>query len=174
MNDFQFFVAHAKREFQQRKIIMRANLPFFVASIVVLIISACVIPDSELKIEQLSIANGELERASYQVEIARNNSSRKKGLMFREVLPSNQGMLLDYKSSTKMAIWMKNTYIPLDIIFINHDGIIVKIHEGAVPLSTKQILSESKVRAVLEINAGQIKTKGIRVGDKVTYPSFYR
>ena len=156
------------------EIIMRATLPFFLSGIIVLIISACVIPDNELKIEDLSIYNGEIERASYQVEIARNLSSRRQGLMFREELALNQGMLLDYKRSAKMAIWMKNTYLPLDIIFVNDAGMIVKIHEGAEPLSTKQISSESKVRAVLEINAGQVKTRGISVGDKVTYPSFDR
>jgi uncharacterized protein len=154
--------------------LQRVNQSFFVVSIIVLITSACVIPDSELKIEGLSIYNGELKRASYQVEIARNNSSRRQGLMFREALPLNQGMLFDYKPSAKMAIWMKNTYIPLDIIFVDDEGMIVKIHEGAEPLSTKQIFSERKVRAVLEINAGQVKSRDISVGDKVTYPSFYR
>ena len=154
--------------------IMRAKLPFLLLGIIVLIISACVIPNNELKIEYLSIYNGEIERASYQVEIARNKSSRRQGMMFREELALNQGMLLDYKRSAKMAIWMKNTYLPLDIIFVNDAGIIVKIHEGAEPLSTKQISSESKVRAVLEINAGQVEIKGISVGDKVTYPSFDR
>jgi hypothetical protein len=85
--------------------IMRAKLPFFLLGIIVLIISACVIPNNELKIEDFSIYNGEIERASYQVEIARNKSSRRQGMMFREELALNQGMLLDYKRSAKMAIW---------------------------------------------------------------------
>jgi len=133
---------------------------------------ACTHPEMKQKLHEISILDGTIEIVSYQVEVAKNNSSRKRGLMYREVLPANQGMLLDYRHSGKMAIWMKNTYIPLDILFINSSGIIVKIHEGAEPLSTRRIESGAEVRAVLEINAGQVRENEIKVGNRVKHISF--
>ena len=85
--------------------------------------------------------------------------------MFRESLPSGHAMLLKYGSEKKVAIWMKNTYIPLDLLFIDDSGVIIKVHRGAVPLSTDSIYSEQRVRSVLEINAGQIDEYMIQVGD---------
>ncbi len=128
--------------------------------------------ETKLKREEFQIFDGNTLKVAYQVEIAESKSSRKRGLMYRKSMASNYGMLLYYKRPANMAIWMKNTYIPLDIIFIDINGVILKIHEGAVPHSTKRIESDSRVRAVLEVNAGQIMEFGIKPGDQVRLPSF--
>ena len=115
--------------------------------------------------KEFTIFGDESPRVSYMVEIAGEDWSRRRGLMYRKELPPNQAMLLKYNSSRKVAIWMKNTYIPLDLLFIDEHGKIVKIHRGAVPLSTESILSEQAVESVLEINAGQADEFLIQVGD---------
>jgi uncharacterized protein len=145
---------------------------FLIVWLISLYLSGCVMVETKLKREEFQIFDGDTLKVAYQVEIAESKSSRKRGLMYRESMASNQGMLLDYKRPANMAIWMKNTYIPLDIIFIDINGVILKIHEGAVPHSTKRIESDSRVRAVLEVNAGQIVEFGIKPGDQVKHPSF--
>ncbi len=137
-----------------------------------LYIPACTIAQTRPGMQELSILDGTIEMVSYHVEVAKDTASRRRGLMYREVLPANQGMLLDYRRLGRMAIWMKNTYVPLDILFIDANGVIVKIHEGAEPLSTKRIESGSEVRAVLEINAGQVRRYGLRAGNRVRHASF--
>jgi uncharacterized membrane protein (UPF0127 family) len=134
--------------------------------------TACVIVETEPELHEFHIVDGKTEKTSNLVEIAATSSTRKSGLMYRKILESNHGMLLDYKRAVNTAIWMKNTYIPLDIIFIDINGVIVKIHEGAEPHSIKTIESEGKVRAVLEINAGQVRQHNIRPGDQVLHSSF--
>ncbi len=134
--------------------------------------TACINAETKPRLEEFNIIDGDIEKVSYQVEVARDNASRRRGLMYRKELSPNRGMVLDYKHSRKVAIWMKNTYIPLDIIFIDKTGIIVNIHEGAEPLSIKTIESAGEVRTVLEINAGQVEQYGIKVGDQVRHASF--
>ena len=87
-------------------------------------------------------------------------------------MPSDQGMLLDFKADRDVAIWMKNTYIPLDLIYIDRRGLIVYLHRGAVPHSEESIRAGASVRAVLEVNAGQIDRHGLSVGDTVVFRSF--
>jgi uncharacterized protein len=137
-----------------------------------LCLSACAIVETEHEREEFRIVEGNIEKATYQAEIAADSGSRRRGLMYRKSMDPEHGMLLDYKRPTNMAIWMKNTYISLDILFINEKGVIVKIHEAAEPLSTTSIKSETEVRAVLEVNAGQVSLHKIRVGDQVRHPSF--
>ena len=151
---------------------MTAKQQFIILCLISLCFSACVVTETKRKLEEIQIVEGAIDKVSYQVENVVSKSSRKRGLMYRKSMDPNQGMLLDYKRSGKMAIWMKNTYISLDIIFIDANGVIVKLHEGAEPLSTKRIESESRVRAVLEVNAGQIREHGIKVGDQVRHSSF--
>ena len=153
---------------------MTAKQQLIVLSLIYLCFSACTTAETKRRLEEIRIVDGNTERVVYQVEVATDTSSRRRGLMHRKALAPDHGMLLDYKSSGKMAIWMKNTYIPLDIIFVDMHGVIVKIHERAEPLSTKRILSESEVRAVLEINAGQVREHGIKLGDQLRHASFRR
>lgn len=109
----------------------------------------------------------------YKVEVASKSEDLAKGLMYRDHLSSDHGMLFlfDEKHPQPVAMWMKNTYIPLDMLFLNKSNIIVAVYENAQPMSLKLIRPQTKenVFAVIELNAGDIKKHHIKVGDKVLY-----
>jgi uncharacterized membrane protein (UPF0127 family) len=109
---------------------------------------------------------------SFSVELAVNDEQRARGLMFRRELPEGRGMLFDFHREQPITMWMQNTYIPLDMIFIRGDGRILSIAENTEPLSTRVISSGGSVRAVLEVIAGTAKKLGIRPGDRVSHPIF--
>jgi hypothetical protein len=88
--------------------------------------------------------------------------------MFRRELPEGQGMLFDFQFDQNVAFWMKNTYIPLDMLFIRSDGRILRIAENTEPLSERNIPSGGPVRAVLEVIGGTAKKLGIAAGDRVS------
>ena len=111
---------------------------------------------------------------SFAVELVANDADRAKGLMFRRELPEGRGMLFDFQREQEVAMWMQNTYIPLDMIFINADGRIRRIAENTEPLSTATISSGGPVRGVLEVIGGTSKKFGIKVGDRVGHPIFSR
>ncbi len=104
---------------------------------------------------------------SFTVEIAADAAAQQKGLMYRRSLPPDAGMLFDFYDSLNVAFWMKNTYIPLDMIFIRADGTIANVAADTVPLSLKEVPSKGPVRAVLEINGGRAKELGIEAGQVV-------
>jgi uncharacterized membrane protein (UPF0127 family) len=108
----------------------------------------------------------------FSVEIADTEPEREKGLMFRKELPEGQGMLFDFHREQEVGFWMKNTYIPLDMIFIQGDGRILRIAENTEPLSTRIIPSGGPVRAVLEVIGGTARKLGIAPGDRVAYSIF--
>ena len=108
----------------------------------------------------------------FSLELAKTLSEKQKGLMGREKLNERSGMLFLYDKPHQVAFWMKNTIIPLDIIFISSSGRISYIHHNAKPFSTKSILGGFDVLAVLEINGGMSKLEGIMVGDTVKHPFF--
>lgn len=105
---------------------------------------------------------------AFAVELAITNAELERGLMFRKSLPEGQGMLFDFKVDQPVSFWMHNTYVPLDMIFINGRGRIAHIAENATPMSDKLIPSGYPVRAVLEVIAGTADKLGIAVGDQVT------
>ncbi len=109
---------------------------------------------------------------AFSVEIANNDVERAKGLMYRKDLPLGQGMLFDFDREQDVAMWMQNTYISLDMIFIRGDGRILRIAENTEPLSTRIISSGGPVRAVLEVIAGTARKFGIAPGDRVAHPIF--
>lgn len=111
---------------------------------------------------------------SFSVEVVDNDADRAKGLMFRKSLPEGTGMLFDFKTEQDVAFWMQNTYVPLDMIFIQADGRILRIAEDTTPMSTKQIPSGGPVLAVLEVIAGTARKLGIAPGDRVANPIFSR
>src|SRR5262249_24035919 len=108
----------------------------------------------------------------FGVEMASTPEEQAKGLMYRRELPEGQGMLFDFHHEQPTSFWMKNTYIPLDMIFIRADGRILRIAENAVPLSEALVPSGGPVRAVLEVNGGTAKKLGIAPGDRVAHPIF--
>jgi uncharacterized membrane protein (UPF0127 family) len=103
----------------------------------------------------------------FKVEVAGDHASQEKGLMFRKTMAANAGMLFDFHTTVMTTFWMKNTVLPLDIIFIRPDGTISSIAGNAVPFSEAPIPSSEPIRAVLEINGGRAKALGIEPGDKV-------
>jgi len=107
---------------------------------------------------------------SFNIELATTDQDRALGLMFRRSLPENAGMLFLYDPPQPAAMWMKNTLIPLDIVFISPEGTVHRIESGAEPFSTSLIPSEGTIAAVLELNAGQADKIGLKRGDKVVSP----
>ncbi|AVT81438.1 DUF192 domain-containing protein [Rhodopseudomonas palustris] len=108
----------------------------------------------------------------FTVEIATTDQEREVGLMYRKSLPDGQGMLFDFRPEQQVSMWMKNTYIPLDMIFIRGDGTILRIAENTEPLSTRIIASGGPVAGVLEVSGGTAKKLGIAAGDRVAHPLF--
>src|SRR5262245_16901511 len=108
----------------------------------------------------------------FTVEIAVTDEERAKGLMYRRELPQGRGMLFDFKRDVNATMWMKNTYISLDMIFIRANGTIQSIAENTTPESEKIIAAGGPVRAVLEVVAGTARKLGIRPGDRVAHPLF--
>src|SRR5262245_10516389 len=108
----------------------------------------------------------------FAVEMASTPEEVARGLMFRRQLPEGQGMLFDFHKEQPTSVWMKNTYIPLDMIFIRADGRIVNIAENRVPLSETLVPSGGPVRAVLEVIGGTAKKLGIAPGDRVGHAIF--
>ena len=110
----------------------------------------------------------------FQVEIADTDATRAQGLMFRKSLPARHGMLFEFPQDQVITMWMRNTHISLDMIFIRKDGTIARIARNTVPMSERTISSGVPVRAVLEVNAGTSRRLGIAPGDRVAHPMFAR
>jgi hypothetical protein len=106
-------------------------------------------------------------RHAFTVEIAETDAQRAQGLMFRSRLAPDGGMLFIYPADRRLSMWMKNTLIPLDMLFVASDGKVVGIHERAVPHSLRSIASPVPARAVVELAGGTVGRLGIRVGDRV-------
>jgi uncharacterized membrane protein (UPF0127 family) len=108
----------------------------------------------------------------FAVEVMRDDASRSRGLMFRRHMAPDHGMLFDFERVEPVTMWMKNTYLPLDMVFIRQDGTVSRVAADTEPLSTAIISSEGPVLAVLELNAGTAAKLGIKPGDKVDHPMF--
>jgi uncharacterized membrane protein (UPF0127 family) len=108
----------------------------------------------------------------FEVELATNDAERARGLMYRKRLGPYEGMLFDFYKEMQVSFWMKNTLIPLDMVFIAANGTVKHVHANAVPMSTETISSRFPVRAVLEINGGSAALLGIKPGDTVRHPIF--
>jgi len=109
---------------------------------------------------------------TFHVEVVREEKDRNRGLMYRRHMAADHGMLFDYDPPVDIAFWMKNTYIPLDIIFVGADGRIIRIEENATPLSLAHIPSGGPARGVLEINGGLSAKLGIGPGNLVHHALF--
>ena len=138
---------------------------------IILLLTACIIGTDakSAPISPLFITLSDGQNIRFEVEVASSSDDLAKGLMFRKKMPTNNGMLFDFGENRQVTMWMKNTLIPLDILFITMDGTIVSMAERTVPLSLESIHSRHSVRYVLEINAGATSKFGIKVGDKISH-----
>jgi uncharacterized protein len=151
----------------------RLGRRFILGAPFLLVASAACSQDSDIKYDRSSlvIVTGSRE-IKFDVEMALTEAQREHGLMFRKELGPYEGMLFDFFREQQVSFWMKNTLIPLDMVFIAGDGTIKHVHANAVPMSTDTIPSKFPVRAVLEINGGSARLLGIKPGDKVKHPIF--
>jgi len=125
-------------------------------------------PESGLPVIALSIEHGGRQH-DFRVEVARSTAEQAMGLMFRRSLGEDEGMLFPMSPPRFASFWMKNTVIPLDIIFIGTDGRIVNIAANAEPYSEENRRSAAPVRAVLELGGGRAAQLGIGPGDPVKW-----
>jgi uncharacterized membrane protein (UPF0127 family) len=108
----------------------------------------------------------------FTIELAATPGERARGLMFRRSMRPDHGMLFDFQTPQPVAFWMKNTPLPLDMLFIDATGTIVRIAADTVPFSETPVPSEQPIRAVLEVNAGTAERLGIELGAKLRHPIF--
>jgi uncharacterized protein len=109
---------------------------------------------------------------AFQVEIADDDATRERGLMNRRYMAADRGMLFEFDRDAPVSFWMKNTYIPLDMIFISRAGVVTNIVADGEPLSERVIPSGPPCAAVLELNGGAAAAIGLKVGDKVRHQFF--
>lgn len=151
-----------------------AFLPMFRALFPALVLwLAMVGAKAEASLERLEIvtATGAHE---FQVELADKPSERSKGLMYRKSMPENQGMLFDFHVEGPVMMWMKNTYIPLDMIFVSRQGVVTHVAANTVPMSEEVISSGGPAYAVIELNAGVADRIGLKAGDQIRHRAFRR
>jgi len=122
--------------------------------------------------DSLVIETAAGQRHRFTVELALSSAQHAQGLMYRRMLAPDAGMLFLYGHERDVMMWMKNTLIPLDMLFIAADGRVVRIAERAVPGSLETIPSGKPVTAVLELNGGTAARLGIAAGDRVRYAAF--
>lgn len=140
---------------------------FLVAAVIVAVAPAM----AATEIERVVIETAAGERV-FKVEVVREEKDRNRGLMYRKRLARDGGMLFDYDPPQDVAFWMKNTYVSLDIIFIDATGKIITIAAKTKPLSLDRIPSHGEARGVLEIKGGMAAKLGINVGDRVRHALF--
>lgn len=113
-------------------------------------------------------------RDQFTIWLADTPAQQQQGLMWIQQLPPDHGMLFLLPQQRPMSMWMKNTYVPLDMVFFDAKGRILRIHEHAVPLSEAIIDSGVEVAGVLEILAGEARRRGMQVGDRLLHPRLGR
>lgn len=128
--------------------------------------------DVQFARDVLSIETRSGDVFEFSVELAESSAQKSRGLMFRREMADNAGMLFLHQRDRVLTMWMANTFLPLDMLFIARDGTIARIQENTIPQSRDVISSRKRVRAVLELNAGTARKLGISVGDKVAYERF--
>ena len=137
----------------------------FVLPVLLFFITACFETDKNpvSELSPLYIGSGK-NQIAFNVETALSNDEMATGLMYRKSMPEENGMIFVFPSPRNTAFWMKNTYIPLDMIFIDENNKISGIVENVPPLSEDLVYSPAKTKAVLELNAGTAKAKNLRKG----------
>ncbi len=145
---------------------------FLGMAVATLMLVACAATSTVAQTEDIVITGKRGKQEAFQVEVVSKDEDRARGLMGRTSLPERGGMLFVFQTVQSSAFWMKNTLIPLDMIFIDESGKIVKIHSMAVPHSREVIKSGVPVKAGLEINGGMARKLGLKAGDIVHHRVF--
>ncbi len=133
----------------------------------VLMPPALALPRSDLLVQTAS------SEFRFEVEVADDPAERAEGLMYREAMADNAGMLFLYPAPQPVQFWMKNTPMSLDLVFVRADGTIARIAANTTPFSEDMIPSGEKVSAVLEVKAGMMHQLGVRVGDRLKHPTYF-
>jgi uncharacterized membrane protein (UPF0127 family) len=147
----------------------RLRLAFLMLPVLALLGGVRAVSAAELQPVEIITASGV---QVFSVELARTDEERATGLMYRKELADGRGMLFDFGNEQNVAMWMKNTFVSLDMIFIRGDGRILRIAENTEPQSTKIIASGGPVKGVLEVVAGTARKYGIAPGDRVAHAMF--
>ena len=127
--------------------------------------------ENSLKALQIITVKGVV---TLSIEVMKTPEQQAQGLMFRQSMPDDQGMLFDFGIERPISMWMKNTYMSLDMVFVTSDGRIHRVEENTEPLSEKMIFSGVSIRAVLELKAGTARRLGIKQGDKLVHSIFLK
>jgi len=127
---------------------------------------------AKMRVDRLWLVTGSGQETPIDVEVAEAPKEKELGLMFRTELADNQGMLFPFGEPREISMWMHNTYIPLDMVFIRADGVVHRIESRAEPLSDRLISSQGPVAAVLELAGGAAERLGLKPGDRVRHPIF--
>ena len=141
-------------------------------SAVFLVILTSVYSASAMDIELLKITSSDGHEHIFKVEVARDPADLQKGLMFRETMDDDKGMLFEFSPPQLVSMWMKNTPLSLDMVFIRKNGEIARIAKRTEPFSEQTIPSGSIVTGVLEIRGGRADELNIKAGDKIEHPFF--
>ena len=151
---------------------MRALSRLFLVFTLMVLASACLRPaeaQSKLPVETITI-DTKSGPHSFTMEIAADDESRERGLMYRTAMAPDAGMLFDFHTPQSVAFWMENTVLPLDMLFVRADGTIARIKANATPYSRENIPSGEPVQLVIELNAGRAAALGIAEGARVHAP----
>lgn len=123
-------------------------------------------------LKTLSIVTKEGKRHDFKIELALTEVQQNQGLMNRTEMPRDAGMLFYFSDFAERSFWMKSTLIPLDMIFMDEQGVITHVHDSAIPNDLTSVKSGGPARAVLELNGGVAKALGIKAGDQVRHAFF--
>ena len=131
--------------------------------------TAAVHPQSDLEVIPLTVTKQDGSEHAFRVEVAATQESQRQGLMFRTSMGADEGMIFPFPQPRMASFWMRNTVIPLDIIFVGPDGRILNIAANTVPYSEESVRSVGPAGAVLELNAGRTAELGVAAGDLVEW-----
>jgi uncharacterized membrane protein (UPF0127 family) len=148
----------------------RATPPLrYAAAAFVLAVSIAASAFAAAMLEKLTFETAGGPRA-FQIEVALTPEQRRTGLMYRRTLPEDYGMLFDFGSPQEITMWMQNTYVSLDMVFVSEEGRVTRIAERTEPLSTRIISSGAPARYVVELLGGTARRIGLKPGDRVVHP----
>jgi len=145
------------------------RVPFHAVFVVLALLVPMAAVAAPLPVETISI-DTKAGPHSFSVEVAADDESREKGLMYRKTMAPDAGMLFDFHTPQLVSFWMENTILPLDMLFVRADGTIARIKANATPYSRENIPSGEPVQLVIELNAGRAAALGITEGAKVHAP----